>query len=407
MQRTLITWVLALAAFASIVSAFMLAPLLKDIGAEFGVSDSAVGQLTTMQAIIASVVALLAAPMLDRYPRRAALRFQLIFLSASTVMTALAPDFGWLLASRVLAGIGGGMIISISLAAVSDIFSDPDERNRRIGLVLSAASVAPIVGTPLVAQMNDLAGWRWAAGITAVLPLLAVAGTVWLPSTASTQPSAPFWSDYRARISQVAASRETTWLLAGQIAVLAAWGGFEVYVAAYLETDFAARANAVSLAFALAGISFLLATNLTPRLIARWPKRPMHAICLAILTLNFAAVGVIYVSLPSAMVFVVVIALMIGCAYTITSILLIESLPSARGAVMALQSAANNAGVALGAAWGGIALAGFGNYSATYRSLGLLLPIAALCLLMSVRAVRRKDAQAAPAEAIELEPAIS
>jgi len=147
-----------------------------------------------------------------------------------------------------------------------------------------------------------------------------------------------------------------------------------------------------------------------PSVLVRFPKRPMHVVVTAVMTLNFLLIGIVYTSLPGAIVFVAVIALLMSGVFTITSILLMESLPGARGAVMALQSAANQSGVAIGAAWAGGALALLGTYPATYRSIGLWPPMAILCLWMSWRAARTlSSASRAPVDAIEavaVDPAI-
>ena len=56
---------------------------------------------------------------------------------------------------------------------------------------------------------------------------------------------------------------------------------------------------------------------------------------------------------------------------------------------MALQAAASELGVMLGAAWGGAALVVRNNdYVTVYRSLALLLPFVVIGLLLSARAAR-------------------
>jgi predicted MFS family arabinose efflux permease len=122
----------------------------------------------------------------------------------------------------------------------------------------------------------------------------------------------------------------------------------------------------------------------------------VHAAFTGLLALNFLGVGGLYAGIPTAAVFVGVTAFLSVSLYLITGILLLDSLPEARGAVMALQAAGTEVGVTLGAAWGGAALViGHDDYVAVYRSLALLLPLVAIGLLLSARAARRPRAQPA------------
>ena len=71
------------------------------------------------------------------------------------------------------------------------------------------------------------------------------------------------------------------------------------------------------------------------------------------------------------------------------NVALLDSLPSARGAVLSLQSTHLEVGGALGVAATGVGLALLTDDAATYRLLGLVTPAVALCLLVSAR--RRAD----------------
>ncbi len=98
--------VLAVGSFTTALNVTMLSPLLPAIGADFEVSAAATGQLATVTAASSGATALLAAPWMDRWSRRSWLRFEAALLLLGTFLSALAPGFGWLLAARVIAGIG-------------------------------------------------------------------------------------------------------------------------------------------------------------------------------------------------------------------------------------------------------------------------------------------------------------
>jgi predicted MFS family arabinose efflux permease len=83
-RGTLLTLALAVGAFSTALNGTLLGPLLKDIARAFAVGDVAVGQLGTLHALVAATVAVLAAPLLDRYGRRAVLRGECAILLAGT-----------------------------------------------------------------------------------------------------------------------------------------------------------------------------------------------------------------------------------------------------------------------------------------------------------------------------------
>ena len=384
-----LTFVLATGAVTTMLHGTLLSPLLKDIAADFQVSDAGVGQLATLYGGLAALVAFAAVPLMDRYARRTMLRFECGVLVVATLLSALAPSYTWLVVGRGLAGVGGAFIFAVCMAAAGDLFADPVERNRRIGIVASAASIAIIAGQPFLTQISAHVGWRWAVASTLVPPLVVLVGSRWLPGTALHGAEGRLRDVYGQRYRQVIASRETMWLLAVFIGMVAVWAAFSVYLGAYLETALRASANATSLVFLVSGVCFTLGSLVVPRLIERWSKRRVHAAFAGLLGLNFIGVGVIYTSIPTTALFVGLVAFLSVSVYLITGILLLDSLPEARGAVMGLQAAGSEVGVMVGAAWGGAVLAVGGNdYVAVYRSLALLLPCVAICLAMSARATR-------------------
>lgn len=384
-----LTFVLATGAFTTMLHGSMLSPLLKDISDDFGVSDASVGQLATLYSGLAALIAFAVVPLMDRYSRRAMLRFECSFLVVATLASALAPSYTWLVIGRGLDGIGGAFIFGVCMAAAGDMFADPAERNRRIGIIASAASVAIIAGQPLLTQISAHAGWRWAIAATLVPPLVVLLGTHWLPNTALQGAEGRLWDSYRQRYRQVMSNRETVWLLAVFIVMLSVWSAFSVYLGAYLETELSASVNATSLIFLVSGVSFTAGSLIVPRVIERVPKRRLHATFAALLGINLLGVGVVYTSIPTMAVFVGIAALLGVSLFLITSILLLDSLPEARGAVMALQAAGTEVGVAFGAAWGGAALViSNDNYITVYHSLVLLLPLVVLCLMLSARVAR-------------------
>src|SRR5205823_6256504 len=65
----------------------------------------------------------------------------------STLLCAIAPGYGLLLAARTAAGAFGGVVSVGLMAIVGDVFAD-FRRGTAMGVVMSAFAVASIVGVP-------------------------------------------------------------------------------------------------------------------------------------------------------------------------------------------------------------------------------------------------------------------
>ena len=375
---------LALGAFAASLNVTMLSPLLPAIGADLGASDAVAGQLATVTAASSGLTAVVAAPWMDRFSRRGWLRVEAALLLVGTLASALAPDFGWLLAARVAAGVGGAVVYANCLAAAADLFPDPARRNRVIGLLGTAATLGAVLGLPLLAQVGEAAGWRWA--VATLLPALALllVGTGRVPGGA-TGAGGPWWRGWWTGYRRVLGRGETVWLLGALLVQMAVWLGWLIYFGAFAEEDYGAGAGTLSLLFLVGGGAQVAASNLVPPALRRFGPRVVAAALAVVLAADLLGVGIVYDRLWRLVPFVVVASAASVGLFLCLSILLLDSFPAARGSVMALQSAGVQLGSGVGAAGVGAALVLLGGYAPAYRLLGLVTPLILLGVGMSRR----------------------
>ena len=377
----LIVAVLFLAALTSVVSGTLLSPLLPAIAADLDVSVATAGQLGTVSAVVSVVVALAATPWMDRFPRSTWLRGQCLLLAAAAALCALAPNFAWLAARRMLAGLGGALVLTTCLAAAGDSFPDPARLNRAVGVIVSAAALGIVVGLPVLAQIEERAGWRWAIA-SLVLPLgLAFAATWLLPSGASDPAAAPS-HDALDRYRRVLGDAPTRWLLATIGIFLLCYIGWLTYFGAYVVEELSAGAGTLGAIFLVAGTVQLVANNLAPAALARWPAARLFQLAVVIeaaaLLLIATGIGGLW------MVFVAVTGISVGAAvsYIVVNSLLLQASTVQRGSVMALSAASASLGSLLGITLGGAALAAFG-YGAAYGLFGAMTLVALLTFALS------------------------
>jgi DHA1 family inner membrane transport protein len=382
-QRALMI-VLAVGAFTTALNVTMLSPLLVDIAHTFDVSEAAAGQLATLTATCSGLTAVTLAPWMDRYSRRFWLRFECSLLIAGTLISALAPSFALMFAGRAIAGIGGAVIGANCLAACDDLFAEKQQRNRAIGLINSAFTLGAVVGLPIVTVLADWTDWRLAIALPAPLAALVLFGTGRLPVTRN-EITGSMWYAWRSGYGRVFASRETVWLLLAEVLMMIVWFGWLIYFGAFAENVYATSAAVLSLMFLVGGGGELVANNLAPLLMRRFRTQTIGYVTVGISALNLLMIGVVYTREWSLFPFIFIGSAMGAGLFVCLNIALLDSLPGEPGAVMSLQAACLELGGAIGVAVTGLALALLDDYEATYRLLGLLMPVVAIGLWMSAR----------------------
>lgn len=153
----------------------------------------------------------------DQLGRKPVLLAAISIFVASSVVGALAPDIWWLVAARVLQGVGGGGLMILSQAAIADVVP-ARERGKYMGIMGGVFAVSSVAGPLLGGWITDVPGWRWAFWINLPLGVLAIVATILflhLPPRAQTSE--------RARTDYLGMA-----LLAGAtaaIVLVCTWGG--------------------------------------------------------------------------------------------------------------------------------------------------------------------------------------
>jgi len=127
----------------------LVAPILSLYAQTFGVAGTLVGTLVTMFGVGRLLANLPSGYLSQRYGRRPLLIGGPLIVAASSIGAALAGDFTALLVWRFLQGVGSGVYLTASLAAMADI-SPPNRRATNMALYQSSlqigASFGPAVG---------------------------------------------------------------------------------------------------------------------------------------------------------------------------------------------------------------------------------------------------------------------
>jgi EmrB/QacA subfamily drug resistance transporter len=138
--------------------------------------------------VIASLL-MLSGSTADRLGRRRVFQCGLATFSLGSLLCAIAPNLGMLVAARVIQAIGGSMLNPVAMSIIRNVFEDPRERAHAIGVwgALMGISMAlgPVVGGALV----DSVGWRAVFIVNLPIGLLAIVLTaLFVPESRAPHP---------------------------------------------------------------------------------------------------------------------------------------------------------------------------------------------------------------------------
>ncbi|GAB3879117.1 MFS transporter [Hymenobacter segetis] len=124
----------------------------------------------------------------DRLGRKRVCMAGLMLFAAASLACGMAPATGWLIAARLIQGVGGALLVPGSLALISAQFP-ANKRGQAIGTWSATTTLVLLAGPALGGWLAD-AGW-WRAIFLLNLPLAAVALVVlWRKVPETRDPSA-------------------------------------------------------------------------------------------------------------------------------------------------------------------------------------------------------------------------
>ena len=157
--QKLAIFLLAITQFTVILDFMVMSPLGDILMKSLSLKPSAFGIAVSAYAFSAGLSGLLTAGFADRFDRKKLLLFFYIGFIAGTIFCGLAHTYVELVAARIITGLFGGVIGSISMAIITDIFS-LQQRGRVMGFLQMGFGASQVLGVPIGLYLANIWGWE-------------------------------------------------------------------------------------------------------------------------------------------------------------------------------------------------------------------------------------------------------
>jgi DHA1 family inner membrane transport protein len=348
-----VLFALAVGAFAIGTTEFATMSLLPMFAQGLGIDAPTAGHVISAYALGVVVGAPVIAVLGARLPRRTLLTLLMAMFALANGLSALAPNYHWMLFFRFLSGLPHGAYFGVA-ALVATTLVPENRRTVAVGRVFLGLTFATIIGVPLANWLGQAIGWRWSFGLVALLGVLTMT-LVWLMAPAD--PAHPDSSPLR----ELGALRRTqVWLTLG-IGAIGFGGMFAVYtyLANVLGQVTGVSVQSVPFVLSVFGVGLTVGNIVVPIFADRALIRTTgvvlvwNALALALFPLMAGNVWTISVD-----VFLIGVG---GALATLLQTRLMDVAEDAQGLAAALNHSAFNTANALGPFLGGLAIsAGYG-----------------------------------------------
>lgn len=166
--------VVAVGALTPLLDMTMVTVALSRIAADFGASVSTVQWVSAAYLLSIAITIPTTGRLMERFGARTMWLTALTIFCVGSALCATAWSAGSLIAFRVLQGLGGGMIVPLTMMILAKA-AGPDRRGRVLSLVGVPAQLAPIAGPLLGGLVVDTIGWQWIFLINLPIGLTAIA----------------------------------------------------------------------------------------------------------------------------------------------------------------------------------------------------------------------------------------
>jgi predicted MFS family arabinose efflux permease len=152
-------FILAITQFSVILDFMVMSPMGDMLMKAMNLKPAQFGLAVSAYAFSAGISGLLTAGFADKFDRKKLLLFFYTGFIAGTFFCGMAHTYPLLIAARIITGIFGGVIGSISMAIMTDLF-DIHHRGRVMGFIQMGFGASQVLGVPISLYIANIWGWQ-------------------------------------------------------------------------------------------------------------------------------------------------------------------------------------------------------------------------------------------------------
>jgi predicted MFS family arabinose efflux permease len=378
---------LAVSAFAIGTTEFISVGLLPLISEDLHISVTTAGLTVTLYALGVMFGAPVLTSLTSGMPRKTLLLWIMLVFILGNGIAAFSSSIGVLLVARVISALSHGVFMSIGSTIAAQLVPE-NRRSGAIAMMFTGLTVATVTGVPLGTYIGQQLGWRAAfIGIVVIGIIALIANSLLVPSDLRRSAR----SGFSEQIELITNSRL---LLLFTITALGYGGTFVVftYLSPLLQDITGFKKETVALILLVYGIAIAIGNMVGGKLTNRNPVTALfymfivQTVVLFILTFTvpYKFAGLLTILLMGLLAFMNVPGLQ---SYVVT--LAERFVPGAVDVASAINIAAFNLGIAIGAYLGGIITDSIGLIHTPW--IGAIMVLGAVVLTGWSRALERKD----------------
>lgn len=164
-------WALILGGFVCFTLLYGTQPILPQFTTAFGISPTMASLAVSAGTLTLSILLIPLSLLSDRFGRAPLMKAALLGATAFAALSALAPDFEWLVWSR--AGVGA-CIAALPAAAMAYLGEEiaPEARGRVMGMYIAGNALGGMFGRFLSALVTQFSSWHYGLAALAVVGLI-------------------------------------------------------------------------------------------------------------------------------------------------------------------------------------------------------------------------------------------
>ena len=376
-------WALAISAFAIGTTEFVIVGLLSTVAKDLAISIPSTGLLVSLYAIGVAIGAPTLTALSSKIHRKLLLIYIMLLFIVGNGLASIAPSFITLIIARILTGFAHGVFFSIGSTIAASLVTS-EKRATAIATVFTGLTVAIVTGVPLGTFIGQHFGWRSTFIGVAVLGIIGLlASTILLPNNLKNDISLPIKAQLKVFVNKK--------LLIAFLMTTLGYGGTFVaftYLTPILLEVTGLKESTVSLILLLYGIAIALGNLIGGKVANKNPQKALiwmfiiQAIVLLIFTFTaqYTVLGIITLFLMGALSFSNVPGLQL-----LVVDIAEKELPGTQDVASAVNIAAFNVGIAIGAYIGGLVVSSALGGGATPLIGAIFVILAVLVTLYSMK----------------------